>query len=43
MRNSYIVRMSTKYLPSKLEEYKQEITELPEDQNSTHETSEEAK
>lgn len=35
--------MSAKHLPSKLEEYKQESTQLPEDQNSLHETSEEAK
>lgn len=35
--------MSAKYLPSKLVEYKQESTKLPEDQKSTHETSEEAK
>lgn len=34
--------MSAKHLPSKLD-YKQESTELPEDQNSTHETSEEVK
>lgn len=43
MRKSYIVWMSAKYFPSKLEDYKQESTELPEDQNSMHENSEEAK
>lgn len=35
--------MSAKHLPLKLEEYKQESTELPEDQHSKHETNEEGK